>query len=118
TIPDTLVGFGPKMVDKYLTPPLPRTLIHPPSFDITPAPAIYCQDNTQSARAAIFPSGVIYSATIIHNPSFPQGATAMHIDEEQQWELDTLGDGEGEADREDIHPTSKQDVELYIRTYT
>src|SRR5438067_10214485 len=46
------------------------------------------------------------------------GSTAMHIDEEEQWELDTLSDGEGEADREDIHPTSKQDVELYIRTYT
>src|SRR5438093_1758418 len=44
----------------------------------------------------------------------------MDIEEQQQWALDTIGDGdgEGEADREDIHPTSKQDVELYIRTYT
>src|SRR5438045_4074439 len=42
----------------------------------------------------------------------------MHIDEEQQWELDALGEGDGEVDREDIHPASKQDVELYIRTFT
>src|SRR5438128_11917491 len=38
--------------------------------------------------------------------------------EEKQGTLNGLDGREGEVDREDIHPASKQDVELYIRTYT
>lgn len=38
--------------------------------------------------------------------------------EEKQGTLETMDGREGEVDRADIHPASKQDVELYIRTYT
>src|SRR5436309_2742617 len=40
------------------------------------------------------------------------------MDEEWQKSPDNMEEGEGEADRQDSHPASKQDVELYIRTYT
>jgi hypothetical protein len=43
----------------------------------------------------------------------------MKTDEANERFLDAMSeDDEGEVDRSDIHPASKQDVELYIRTYT